>query len=53
MGGGVNWVYFLSVNDFYFLILDEKLDIIYDLGGENLVVIMFFEEVFFGEVYIG
>lgn len=53
MGGGANRVHSLSANDFYSLILDEKLDIIYDSGGENLVAIMLPEEVSFGEVYIG
>lgn len=53
MGGGANRVHSLTGNDFYSLILDEKLDIIYDSGGENLVAIMLPEGVSFGEVYIG
>ena len=53
LGAGANRVHSLSANDSYSLILDEKLDIIYDTGGQNLVAIMLPEGVSFEEVYIG
>ena len=53
MGSGANRVFSGNASDSYSLILDDKKDIIYDKGGDNMVAVMLPEGLSFGNVYIG
>lgn len=53
MGAGANRIFSGNASDSYSLILDERKDIIYDTGGQNMVAVMLPEGLSFSNVYIG
>lgn len=53
MGAGANRIFSESASDSYSLILDDRKDIIYDKGGNNMVAVMLPEGVSFDNIYIG
>ncbi|KAL9974929.1 hypothetical protein ACROYT_G012036 [Oculina patagonica] len=53
MGAGANRIFSGNASDSYSLILDDRKDIIYDTGGQNMVAVMLPEGISFSNVYIG